>query len=156
MKRLVKLWLAAACIIASAHAGAATCAVAAVSLAFGNYNPFRAAHADTNGNIAITCNGVSGEIVAYTVALSAGASGTPGVRRMRYGAVASLSYNLYTSTARTTVWGDGNAGTLVVSDSFALSGSQAIRNYPVYGRTFARQNAPVGLYSDSIVVTLNF
>ena len=156
MKMLAKLWLGAACVIASSHAGAAACSVSAVSLAFGSYNPFRAAHTDSNGNIEVTCTGVSGEIVGYTIALSAGASGTPGVRRMRYGASAGLSYNLYTSTARTTVWGDGNAGTLLVSDSFAMSGTQTIRNYAVYGRTFARQNSPVGFYSDSIVVTLNF
>lgn len=141
--------------IASGGAAAASCSVASVSVPFGSYNPFRLSHTDTNGNIAVTCTGVSGELVTLSIALSAGGSGTPGLRRMRNGS-GSLSYNLYTTTTRTTVWGDGNAGTLLATDSFALSGTHVMRDYPVYGRTFARQNVPVGAYSDSIVVTLNF
>jgi spore coat protein U-like protein len=143
------------CVLASGCAGAAWCSASAVSVPFGNYNQFRIAHSDTNGNIAVTCTGVSGEMVTYTIALSAGGSGTAGVRQMRYGA-STMSYNLYTTSSRTTIWGDGSGGTLPAVDSFALSGTQATRNYPVYGRTFARQNVPVGLYGDSIVVTLNF
>ena len=150
-----KLCILFACALTSSLACGASCSVSAVSVAFGGYNPFRFAHTDTNGNIAVTCTGVPGELVTYSIALSAGGSGTPGMRRLRSGS-GNLSYNLYTSSARTTVWGDGNAGTMLASDSFALSGAQVTRNYPVYGRTFARQNVPVGLYTDSIVVTLNF
>jgi spore coat protein U-like protein len=144
------------CAVAAAETGAATCAVGAVSLAFGGYNPFRSAHTDANGSISVTCNGASGELITYAIALNAGGSGVFGMRTMRYGAAYALNYNLYTSAARSMVWGDGNAGTMFVTDSFTLSGSQVTRNYPVYGRVFSRQNLPVGNYTDSIVVTLSF
>lgn len=156
MKALASIAFAAACAFAAAPSGAASCSVTAVSLAFGSYNAFRISHTDSNGNIAVTCTGVPGEIVSYTMTLSAGGSGTPGLRQLRSASGSVMGYNLYTTTARTTVWGDGNAGTVIAGDSFALSGPRTTRNYPLYGRTFARQNVPVGLYSDSIVITLNF
>jgi spore coat protein U-like protein len=129
--------------------------VSAVSLGFGSYSSLRAAPTDTTGNIAVTCSGVPGEPVAYTIALASGGSGTFAARSMRNG-VHTLFYNIYGTASRAIVWGDGNAATMVVADAFSLPGTQITRNYPVYGRTGGRQNVPVGVYTDSIVVTLTF
>ena len=138
------------------HSQAASCFVSSVTLAFGNYNEFAVAPTDSVGNVGVTCNGVAGEAVSYSIALSAGGGGAFGSRRMRSPAGSVLGYNLYTTPARVIVWGDGNAGSAAVSDAYVLGGAAVSRNYPVYGRTFARQKAPVGSYTDSIVVTLSF
>ena len=141
---------------AATQACAATCSVTAVTLAFGNYDPFRPGPTDTTGNIAVTCNGTAGEAVTYTIVVNAGAGGTFAQRRMIFAAIAALNYNIYSDPARNLVWGDGNAGSLVVSDALRLPAPSVTKNYPVYGRLFGGQNVPVGSYSDSIVVTLNF
>ena len=58
--------------------------------------------------------------------------------------------------ARSTVWGDGNAGTFTLAYAYVLTAISVTRNYPVYGRLFPSQNVSVGSYADSIAVTLNF
>jgi spore coat protein U-like protein len=135
----------------------AHCGGSAVSLSFGGYNEFATAPTDSIGNVTVTCLGNKGTIFAYSIALSPGGSGTFSTRRMRSAASpVPLTYNLYTTAARTTVWGDGNGGSMVVSDAYTLGHSQVTRNYSVYGRVFARQKVPVGTYTDYIVVTFNF
>ena len=145
----------AALIAAASGAHAATCSVSAVSLAFGAYNQFQIGHTDTTGNIAVTCVGSAGEPVFYSLGLSAG-GGTFAQRRMRTPTGFMLNYNIYTSVARTLVWGDGSSGTVTVNDAYTLGAPSVTRNYAVYGRIFSLQKPVVGLYSDSIVVTLNF
>lgn len=147
--------LAIALMIA-APAWAANCGVSAVALPFGNYTPLGLGHDDVNGDISVTCDGIPGEVVSYTVMLSTGSSGSFSMRRMRFGAASFLSYNLYTGVARTVVWGDGTGGSSVVADSARLLTRRVTRSYPVFGRAFAGQNVPVGIYTDTIVVTLNF
>lgn len=156
MKRqLQALALSALLCAAPSRAWAATCTVAAVNLAFGYYDSFRTAHTDSTGNLAITCSGKAGELVAYSLALNAGAGSYP-QRTMRSASGHSLSYNIYTSASRSLVWGDGSGGSIIVSDSFHLAAPTVNRNYPVYGRMFRGQKVPVGMYNDAITVTLNF
>jgi spore coat protein U-like protein len=155
VKRSFRALVAAALSLVAPHAAAATCTVSAVNLAFGSYSPFQARNTDTTGNIAVTCSGVPGDGVVYAIAISSG-FGTLSQRRMRSAAGAWLNYNIYTSAARTLVWGDGSSGSMMVFDSYKLGGPNVTRNYPVYGRTPALHKTPVALYSDSIVVTLNF
>ena len=155
MSRFARSIVAAAFGVCAAQAGAATCSVSAVSLAFGSYNQFQGGHTDSAGNIAVTCSGLAGEAVAYTIALNAGTGGfTP--RQLRSASGFPLNYNIYNSAARVTVWGDGTSGTVVVADSYTLGAPSVMRNYAVFGRVFAGQKMPVGVYTDSIVVTLNF
>lgn len=61
-----------------------------------------------------------------------------------------LLYNLYTNATLTTVWGDGTGQSATVGDT------QSVANYTVCGRIPARQNAHVGVYNDTIVITLTF
>ena len=156
MKRVAQLFAGFMLAVAWGSAFAATCSVSAVSLGFGSYNPLALGHSDTTGNIEVTCEGIPGETVPYSIALNAGSNGSFASRRMRLPSGALLNYNIYTTGARNTVWGDGGAGTLFVSDSVRLLTRRVTRNYPVFGRTFAGQNIPVGLYADTIVVTLTF
>lgn len=73
-----------------------------------------------------------------------------------YSGAYAIEYNLYTDSTRTTLWGDGSAGTSYVSDGYLLGLLTVSRNYPVYGRVPAGQNLPAGVYSDVVVVTVDY
>jgi spore coat protein U-like protein len=129
----------------AAPAHGVTCTFSsAPSVAFGNYNTKNASPTDSVGTIAITC----GAAPSGVAKLSAG-SGTYAQRRMTSGAN-TLNYNLYTTSARTQVWGDGTSGTGTVAFT------KTNNSLSVYGRIPALQNAVPGTYSDSVVVTISF
>lgn len=147
--------LAGLCLaVASPAAAQVRCTVSAQGAAFGSYLPRGAAPVDTTGNIAVTCSGAVGQAARYSILLSSGAGGLFFPRKMRSSPNA-LSYNLYTDAARTTIWGDGNAGTFTIADAYVLTSVSVTRNYPVYGRLFPGQNVRVGSYADNITVTVN-
>ncbi|MGA9855436.1 MAG: spore coat U domain-containing protein [Gammaproteobacteria bacterium] len=128
---------------------AATCTVTANPIAFGNYNPLAAAPSNRTGRITAVCNGKG----TLTVALNTGLSGTYDPRVMISGTTSDeLDYNLYTTAARVTIFGDGTAGTQTVSKNFK-SNTVRIR---VYGQIPAMENIAPGNYSDSITATIIF
>jgi spore coat protein U-like protein len=134
--------LLAAC--AAAPAKAATCSVIPVGIAFGAYDPFSPTDLETAGTIRLECDAV----VSATISLGTGA-GDHTQRRMGNGQSA-LGYNLFTSSQRIVVWGDGTGGSSTVSVS-----TQAA-DLAVYGTVPARQNVTTGTYADTIVVTVTF
>ncbi|RDS79325.1 SCPU domain-containing protein [Dyella monticola] len=127
-----------------APAQSTTCSATTTGVSFGTYDPFASAPLDSTGSVSVTCSAST----SYIVALSAG-QGSFASRTMSSGAHL-LAYNLYTDTLRTTVWGDGSGSTTTVP------GSGTSASYTVYGRVPALQNAYVGAYSDSIIVTVSF
>jgi spore coat protein U-like protein len=134
-----------ACALWPARADAAHCTVTTVSVAFGAYDPRAAAATDGVGSVIVSCSGNPG---SSTLSSTTGQSGTYSARVMTAGSY-SLSYNLYTTSSRTTQWGDGSGGTAVLSLNSAGT-------YTIYGRIPALQNVGAGTYSDSIVVTLTY
>jgi spore coat protein U-like protein len=130
--------------LALCEVAAAECSLNVVNVSFGSYDTLSPLDAEITGSIGVSCDGeTTGE-----VSLSAGL-GTFAARQMRSGPQ-SLVYNLYLDAAHLTIWGDGSPGTSLLS----LSGTGG--NYTVYGRIPARQNVPLGGYSDTITVTLTF
>lgn len=152
--QIVGLLLAAA-VTTPAHALLESCTVTALPVVFGSYSPLSVSATDSTGNINVTCTAVLSIAVGYTISLSAGVSGAYAPRQMAAGA-ARLNYNLYTGSARSTIWGDGGSGTATVSDSYALGLLLVSRDYPVYGRIPAQQNVPAGAYADTITVTVTY
>lgn len=154
--RLIK-WLLLLAPIAPATSWAAleTCTVSATSLPFGVYNPASASPTDATGTVTVSCNAIVGVGASWTIKMSTGSSGSYAPRRLSSGA-ATLNYNVYTSSARTTVWGDGSAGTGFVSDSATLIVGANTKQYTMYGRIPALQDVRAGSYSDSIVITLMY
>ena len=145
-RHLLRVWLFAGSLLLSQSAFAVVCTISSAGgLAFGSYDVFNATNLDGAGTINISCD-VS---APFTTALSAG-GGTFATRTLASGANL-LNYNLYTDAARTTIWGDGTAGTVTLSGSAAPAATQT-----VFGRIPARQNKPVGSYADTIVLTLTF
>jgi spore coat protein U-like protein len=133
-------------LLAASGARAVTCTIDATSsVAFGTYN-IGAAN-DSLGTITYTCHGNPGAVVS----LGTGGSGSYSPRRMTAGGPDVLTYNLYTTAARTQVWGDGTGGTVTVS---VAPGNSVVLN--VYGRIPALQGVTPGSYTDSVVVTFTF
>lgn len=152
--------LACALALCTTAAGAATCSVTASTLAFGTYNPLSGTPNDSTTTLNVSCTkgAPSSETVNYTIALSTG-SGSYVNRTMSSGSQV-MNYNLYTTTGRTTVWGDGTGATVTVSNSFSLTTSSPTknRNHTVFGRIPAGQDVGAGGYvtGTPITVTVTF
>jgi len=131
-----------------------SCSVSATAVNFGVYNPLSGTATDATGTVSVTC-GVTliGLFASWTVKLSQGSSGSFATRQLTSGA-STLSYNLYTNAARTSIWGDGTGGTAVISDTQLLIVGSNTNNYTAYGRVPAGQDRAAGTYNDTIIVTL--
>ena len=126
-----------------------SCLLAATNLNFGNYSAVDASPNDATNTITATCN--NGE--DYTLALDAGVSpGATVAARAMVNGLDTLDYALYTTAARTTIWGDGTLGTATVSSV----GTGLPQLFTVYGRVPDGQSVTAGLYADLITVTLTF
>lgn len=128
-----------------------SCDVGANNLAFGNVEPVNNLNIDAVGSVTVTCSlGTS-----YSVLLDDGANssdGTVSTRRMNDGGSNYLSYQLYSDTLRTSVWGE-TGGTNDVTGIGTGIGVPVV----VYGRIPSGQQATqTGSYTDTINVTLNF
>jgi spore coat protein U-like protein len=126
----------------------ASCTISGTTLAFGIIS---ALGADVDATSALTATCTYGS--AYTVGLDAGTGlgATVTARKMTSG-TDLLNYSLYTDTGRTTNW-DDIGGTSVV----AGTGTGAGQAITVYGRVPTGQTStPVGSYSDTITVTIDF
>ena len=130
----------------------ASCSVAATDVAFGSYNPFSGTDGTATGTITATCtNGTP-----YSIDLSAGSSGSFATRTMSDGSSGTLNYNLYSTSGGSSILGDGTSSTVLITGAGA-TGTGSGQAYSVYGTLPTGQNtAPVGSYTDSITVTLNY
>lgn len=154
--RAMRALLAAAAMALAAPAFGASCSVSGGALAFGNYAAGSSWHVDSEGTLTILCTGVTGEVVVYSISLSAG-GGSRGLnpRGLRSGAN-EVQYNVFTDSARTRVWGDGSGGTFIQSGSASIMAGPSQQNIPAFGRVFGGQSVVPGSYTDSLVITLSF
>jgi spore coat protein U-like protein len=134
---------------------AATCVVGTSTLAFETATSAAIAsgNVDAIGTVSVNCTLGSG----YTIALSAGAGtgATVDSRKMTSGSGATaqlLSYTIYTTAARTTVWGDGTTA----SASVAGIGSGVSQSIAAYGRIFQSPLVQAATYSDTLNVTVTY
>lgn len=157
--RLARLGIAFAFLIPTLASAANTCTVTAQAHLFGAYDTIN----PTSGtsSITVTCSHSTSPsvIFSYAIALSSG----PGtyVSRQMTGTGDTLTYNLYTTAAHTTVWGNATAGTATVSGSFNVpsgAGNSAAQVQTVYGLIGASQNVRPGAYSTAspIAVTVTY
>lgn len=129
---------------------AQTCNITNISpLNFSNYDVSNKIPADSTGSITIDCT----KRTLVRIMLDRGLhSQTFSVRYMKHSFYNDLlAYNLYTSSSRTTIWGDGTgeSSTLTI---------EVKQNRPstaiIYGRVFPNQNVSIGNYNDIITVTV--
>lgn len=139
-------------------AGLCSCTVTTTNIAFGAYNPLAFGNTDSTGTVKVTCGGVAGLLVPFTIDLGKGGATSVAARRM-VASGSSLNYNLYTDPSYTTVWGDGTGGSVSVAGSLLLDvlGLSPGQVFTVYGRIPGRQlTVRPGVYTDSISVTVTY
>jgi len=163
LRALAVALIAAGAALTPSRADAAFgCSVAVVGVSFGSYDPVAAAPDDSAGRVDVTCTNVPGtgvDNVAYSVALSPGSAGTFNPRRLASGA-AHLDYNLFRDSSRTQVWGNGTSGSFLVPGTMRVGPGQGnatrTNTHDIFGRVPAQQDAAIGAYTDTIVVTVTF
>ncbi len=129
---------------------AKNCSITTAAVAFGSYDPIVAnatTPLDGTGSVVVTCTKGAGTRI--DLGLGANASGS--TRRM-LGGTDNLTYELYSDTGRTTVWGSGAGAGLTI----ATAPSKAARTFTVYGRVPAGQDVGAASYADTVVATINF
>jgi len=133
----------------------AACLISTTGLAFAAYDSRNTLPLDATGNIMVSCDGIAGQAITYTITLTSGNSGSFVNRRMTSGAN-SLNYNIYLNASYSAIWGDGNASTGILTDGYVAIAGMNVKNYAVYGRIPGNQMAYAGNYSDSVVVTATY
>lgn len=134
---------------------ACTCTVATTAVGFGSYNPLSVTNTTANGNIAVTCSALALFVVSYVISLSKGNSATYTPRFMNLSGV-HLNYNVYTTAAFTSIWGDSTGGTVTLSDTVTALLLTETTNYTVFGQLPALQTVGAGTYTDTITVTVTY
>jgi spore coat protein U-like protein len=132
-----------------------TCSATATALAFPNYTPGAGA-VTANSTISVKCTKNS----PYTVSLNTGATtGDAFTQRLMASGTNYLQYNLYTTAAFATVFGDGT-GTTANSGTLTGSGVATANTTTVYGQlpdsTTNQAAVPSTAYADTITVTVAY
>jgi spore coat protein U-like protein len=129
--------------------------ISADPVAFGTYLTTNSSPTTANGNITIACSNqtIGFYLPNFNVALSAGLSAGFSQRTMGNG-TSRLNYNLYTSAAYSSIWGDGSGGSSV--RSYAGTGNYFSTSLTVFGRVPASQVVAAGNFSDTITVTVTY
>jgi spore coat protein U-like protein len=159
--RALALALLALTPVASLGAGSVVSCTISVAggVAFGVYNPFSAAPTYANATVSASCTLVSGPATTANLVSSytTGASGSYNPRTLVSGANV-LDYNLYFDAGYTEIRGNGTGGSQTGGASFTLTPAAPTQSTSdtMYGRMPAGQNAKVGTYSDSIMVTITY
>ncbi len=131
-----------------------TCLVTSTGVAFGTYDPVASTASSITGTVTVTCQPLIAVNLSYQIQVGTGGGGSFSGRALAAGA-GRLAYQLYTSAARSVVWGDGSGGTGFVSDTISLSLLVPVsKSYPIYGAIAARQMVPPGSYIDTPTVTV--
>lgn len=163
MRRLHRNLLAMAAVLLVPGLGmAADCNVAVSGISFGVYDPLLAAPDDSTGSVTVTCTGGPREPhtnISYVVTLGTGSSSSFNPRQMTAGAP-RLAYNVFGDAGRSSVLGNATAGTIVLTGTLSVGPGMGnrtrSRTHTVYGRIPALQDAAIGNYNDTLVVTLSF
>jgi len=136
---------------------AQSCTVSATNLNFGSVNVVQPSPVNVNGSLTVQCTGLPLSTIGYRIGLNAGAGSTFSPRLLLQGS-SSLNYNLFSNSARTTIWGNSPGGSPpdVTGSMFLLLGSGSV-TYTVYGQLFSNQAAPLkGAYINTIQATLTY
>ncbi|MEH2244835.1 Csu type fimbrial protein [Nostoc sp.] len=133
----------------------ANCIINTNAVVFGDYDPIVGnssafgADLDQTGTVTTLCTSGSEASISLDQGLNdATGTLTAPERRLSSGSSNYLSYNLYSDSARGTVW--GSTGVAPAGDDGTL------QTTTVFGRIPKGQNAVKGNYSDTVVATVNF
>jgi spore coat protein U-like protein len=124
------------------------CTITAAALGFPEYVTAQVAPDPASTTLTVTC--ANGE--PYSVSLNGGLNGTVAQRVMISG-TAKLNYQLYTTSADATIFGDGTGG----SSTSSGTGTGAGQTINVYGSIPAGQTETVfANYTDIVTATVTY
>ncbi|TMV00726.1 spore coat U domain-containing protein [Brucella haematophila] len=120
----------------------------ATNMDFGS-NGVLSTNVDATSTITVQCT----NLTPYNIGLSAGSgTGATVANRLMTGpASATVGYSLYTTTARTAVWGN-----TVGTNTVAGTGNGAAQAYTVYGRVPVQTTPAAGVYTDTVTATISY
>jgi len=117
----------------------------ASDMSFGTVYGLLNQNVDSTSTITVTCNGVD-----YWVGLGNGLHASGTTRRMQGENGAYIQYELYSDPQRTVRWGNSQ------NDAKAGTGNGRQQPLTVYGRVAPQALTGKGLFSDTVVVTVNY
>lgn len=143
-------WLAPLVLILLAH-GAPACDLTVLAADFGAYDVFSVAPTDGLGMVDIRCAADSKVKISLDPGTYSGGVFAP--RLLQSSAAATtLNYNLYLDASRNRIWGDGTGNTDVY---FGQAGPPSL-SVPIYSRLPPGQRAAPGIYTDSVLLTIEW
>jgi spore coat protein U-like protein len=131
------------------------CTVSATNLAFGNYTPSTGPVTNSSTVTYACTNGTPITSITLNVGTTTGATFA---QRLMTNGTQTLEYNLYTTNAYSSIWGDGTGGSVTQAGATG-SGLGTNSTLTVYGKlpdSAANQAIPPGSYTDTITVTVNY
>ena len=184
---LIAVICASAIALAQRAAEAApSCQFSTATIAFGSYNVYTKDYASENvsgeagaawssataitGTISGVCTSGASSTTRPIIKLGTGLHGTFAARKMLCGSgtcstagfsTDTLQYNLYTTAAHSTVWGDGTGVTASVQLATSCCGNNVPWSTSIFGLMPAAiagsiNDSAVGVYGDTVVVTMTF
>lgn len=156
---LAPLWLLSAtpadALLCNAILGC-SCDVVVPDIKFDDFVPLGGAQHNGEGTVTIDCTGLIELSPSIAVKINGGTYGTISQRKMRSAAANLLNYNLFTTTGRTTIWGDGTTGSSVTVSGGLLSLGHWTVSRTIFGRVDPLATTPPGSYSDTVVVRIDW
>jgi spore coat protein U domain-containing protein, fimbrial subunit CupE1/2/3/6 len=130
-----------------------TCSASAATLAFPNYTPGGGPQIG-NTTISVKCT----KNTPFTVALNVGSTtGDAFTQRLMASGANTLQYNLFTTAALATVFGDGTPGSQTVTGTgLGVATAAAVQVFGQLPDSATNQAAVAGSYSDTITVTVTY
>jgi len=132
--------------LAAAGAQAQTCTVSMTTVAFGTVNVLPGTAVNTTATITVTCSGGSGN-QRVCVSIGCGSACDSTSRQMSGPSGAMARYDLYSNSARTTLWGSWHTGYDSAGVQMTVSHNSSA-THTVYARFLAAQPTDVaGAYT---------
>jgi len=126
------------------------CLISGGTLAFGNYDPSSSTPNNASTTVTLTCTpGTS-----YNIGMDAG-GGTGATVTLRYLSLSSnkLGYKLFQDAGRSTNWGN-TVGTDTLHAT--TSASSVTNTINIYGEIPVNEAAAVGVYADTVTMTVTY
>jgi spore coat protein U-like protein len=144
------LLIAAAGLSQQALAANVNCTVTPTTLNFGSYNT--TSDLSMSMTMTVSCGGWGSQTnsVSYVLSASAGSGSYSGRQMLSGGNL--ITYNLYTTSGETTIWGDGTGGTVTLTGTVTKQNPSV--NVTIYGLIRGGQNVAPGSYSTTTAVNV--
>src|SRR3954467_11348829 len=136
----------AALLALSSTSFAQSCSVSMGNMVFGSINTLAGGAVDTTATMTIICSGGQAQGQRLCISLGAGSASDATSRKMTSGAN-TARYDLYSDSARTTLWGSWETGYDTAGVQLDVARGSTT-NITVYGRFLAsQQTVPAGSYT---------